>query len=834
MPSDLSLSRLALLSSLICLLGVAGHAETAWVRVNQVGYELASEPESAPARAYLMSIGTENGATFRVLDEHGTTVYSSAIGELLGTWGHSSTLSYQVYALDFRVPAGEHYRIAVNGPEAASSPTFAVEPPHRLYPGLLLNSLFFYQTERDGGDYIPNALRTGPGHLKDRDAVRYLVPPLDQNGYIDLVPPKGPELKSGLPNTNVEGGWWDAGDYMKYVTTTSYTVGLMETGVRDFPRQMGAEAPWRPDAPPNSVSYAGTSGRGAPERADYTAEAKRGVRFLLKMWDAKRAVLALQVDNSAEWNYYGQGDIASTAGYCGGTYPSPYCLITEYDIWTLPQAADNFQQQGDPQPCDPLTTYFICNRTVYVEGGPGTKIAPNLAGRLTAVFALSYQLNRRSDPAFAERCLRAAEQVYGLTDLSHPEPAGYGAGQLITSVPSYPEQAWSDDLEWGAAELALALQAAGREDRLPEGLPVTDQAVYLRDATKYAKRYVDLIEDAGQGSTLNLYDVSGLAHFELTRALLDARDRGPSAGLAMGPLAVRAQLLKKVDAAVSYSKTDPFNLGVPWDTYDLVSYSAGLSVMASEAYALTHHAKYLIAGQRWQANVLGANAWGSSFIVGDGSTFPNCIQHQVANIAGSLRGTAGGTPVLWGAAVEGPANFPSSGLVGGMRVCPANGVDRFEMFNGNSGNIRSKQLHHVQGRRAVVLDYRADTRSYSDVVLDVVVAAATGRATLVDRTCFAFLVRRRVTPKVKVSLPKRVIERRCAMAVLKLGDANAFDLPEKLVVQEILLHNVVPVPKRQLPIWSLTKGLSLLLRSSQNADSPVPQDGAVSVPTSGS
>jgi hypothetical protein len=31
-------------------------------------------------------------------------------------------------------------------------------------------------------------------------------------------------------------------------------------------------------------------------------------------------------------------------------------LITEYDIWTVPQAADNFEQPGDPQPCDPYTT----------------------------------------------------------------------------------------------------------------------------------------------------------------------------------------------------------------------------------------------------------------------------------------------------------------------------------------------------------------------------------------------------------------------------------------------------------------------------------------------
>ncbi len=614
------------------LLGSAAFAEKAWVRVSQVGYEA----NTGPARAYLMADAAEDGASFRVVNEHGVTVYSDLVGPLLGTWGHSSSLTYLIYALDFRVPSGEQYTIHVTGPEPALSPKFAVASPHVLYPGLLLNSLFFYQTERDGRDYIPNALRTGPGHLKDRNATRYLPPPLDDDANLNYVPPAGPLEPANLPNINAEGGWWDAGDYMKYVVTISYTVAMMETGVRDFPRQMGADAPWRPSAPPNNISYAGSSGPGAPARADFTEEAERGVTWLLKMWDAKRKVLSFQVDNSQEWNYYGQGDIASSAGYCGGTYPSPYCLITEYDIWTLPQAGDNFEQEGDPQPCDPLTTFYICNRPVYIAGKAGSRIVPNIAGRLTAAFALCYELHRRSNPELAERCLRTAEQVYALADLSHQEPAGYGAGALVSSVPSYPEQVWDDDLEWGATELALALRSAGGPDRLPKGLPVTDPDVYLRDATHFAARYINLIDKTGLGSTLNLYDVSGLAHFELFRALLASYGKE---GLELNALQVREQLLRQVDRALAISEKDPFNFGTPWDTGDISSFGAGLSVMASEAYALSLNHKYTTAAQRWQADILGANAWGSSFIVGDGSTFPNCIQHQVANIAGALNGS---------------------------------------------------------------------------------------------------------------------------------------------------------------------------------------------------
>jgi endoglucanase len=103
--------------------------------------------------------------------------------------------------------------------------------------------------------------------------------------------------------------------------------------------------------------------------------------------------------------------------------------------------------------------------------------------------------------------------------------------------------------------------------------------------------------------------------------------------------------------------------------------------MASEYDQLTGSGAYAAWSERWLANILGANAWGSSFIIGDGSTFPRCPQHQVANLAGSLDGSP---PVLAGAVVEGPGEAASTGLVEGMRECPAGGVDRFAAFNGEA------------------------------------------------------------------------------------------------------------------------------------------------------
>ena len=170
---------------LLSAVSLFARAESAWVRVSQVGYEPGS------ARAYLMSTAGETGATFTVNKTGGATAFSGKIGALLGTWSNKNKV-YQVYALDFSVPSGKSYSIAVTGPVAATSPVFAVDQPDVLYPGLLLNTLFFYQTQRDGANYIQNALRSAPGHLKDSNAVLYATPPLDDNDEINAVPPAAP------------------------------------------------------------------------------------------------------------------------------------------------------------------------------------------------------------------------------------------------------------------------------------------------------------------------------------------------------------------------------------------------------------------------------------------------------------------------------------------------------------------------------------------------------------------------------------------------------------------------------------------------------------------
>jgi endoglucanase len=579
--------------------GAAGGST--FIRVNQVGY-----PTTAPKRAYLMSHREETGATFTVQSTNGETALTGTVGPSLGSWSRRFD---HVYALDFDgVQTPGTYTVTLTGKAPVSSPPFAITAAQTLYAQPLANALSFYENERDGPEFIPSPLRSAPAHLNDEDAMTYLTPAVNAEGEF-----KG-ELTSLGETIDAAGGWWDAGDYLKFVQTTSYAVDLQLLGVRDFPAQMGAAA-------------------GA---SDFTEEARFGVEWLLRMWNDKTRTLYYQVG-------IGEGNSSTVA---------------DHDIWRLAQEDDTY---GGSDPA----YRFIRHRPVFRAGPPGSPVSPNLAGRDAAAFALCFQVFHAEDPQLAERCLLASEHIF---ELASTDPQG----NLLTAIPFdfYPETEWRDDLELGASELAIAL---GSGDALPAGLPHAEPSYYLERAAQWASAYIAL--GGGEREALNLYDVSGLAHFELVRAL---RQAGAPSGLAISEAQLIASLGQELEAAAAQSQRDPFGFGFPWDEADTASHGDGLSVMASEYDALTGTSAYRAYAARWLGNVLGANAWGSSFVIGDGSTFPDCPQHQVANIVGSLDGSP---PVLAGAVVEGPSNETSKGKLTGMRPCPTHGGNAFARFN---------------------------------------------------------------------------------------------------------------------------------------------------------
>ena len=592
-------------------------AQTSFIRVNQVGYEANTQ-----SRAYLMSPASAQGGKFRVIDSHGHTAFSGKVGADQGTW--VGTTSFEVNTIDFAVCQGA-YTIQVG---SAVSPSFQVGSGSAIYSAPLTNALTFYQNERDGSNYIPSDLRTAPGHQSDASAKVYLTPNIDGNDILvsDLTP-------TGA-TINAEGGWWDAGDYLKFVQTHSYTVALMLIGVRDFPNQMGSGS-WT---------------------SNFTAEAKFGLQWLSQMWDDSSKTLYYQVG-------IGTGGCVIKGSGQGGCPKGTQYLYSDHDIWRLPQDDKATNYPGAPYK-------YIRNRPVFIAGPAGSKISPNLAGRLAAAFAVGYQVYRDSDPAFAAQCLKNAADIFDLAQTN-----AHINNNLLTTAPYdfYPEVAWQDDLELGATELYNALSSCNAP---PAGLPHTSANYYLNKAANWANAYITGPNDASD--SLNLYDVSGLAHFELYRAISAAGNPG---GLATSRAALLADMKKELDNAVAQGTTDPFGFGFAWGQFDTTTHGSGLAVEAAEYDYLSGSGTYQQYSRRWEANILGANAWGISLIVGNGSTFPDCMQHQVANLVGSLDGS---NPVLAGASVEGPnsySNVQSGGFVTNMRNCPANGVDAYAAFN---------------------------------------------------------------------------------------------------------------------------------------------------------
>jgi endoglucanase len=582
-----------------------------------------------------MASATETGATFVIKNSSGSTVFGPvSIGANLGSWSSGYP---DVYALDFdSFTAAGTYTISVSGPLAATSPSFKIDTAANVYSGALSNSLFYYQNERDGPNFVGTALRTAAAHLNDQSAKVYVTPNVNNNGRFsgDLV---AATFNGTQPVINGDGGWWDAGDYMKFVMTHSYTVALMLVGERDFPNQMGS-------------SGVAQNGLHFPD------EAKFGLDWLQEMWDDTNQIFYYQMA-------IGNGNSQT---------------VSDHDIWRLPQADDTYGG------CTNHYRY-ICHRPVFVNPAAlnsshqiqaGAKISPNLAGRLAADFALCYHIYQASNAAYANQCLSSAEHIF---DLANTAPSG----NLLTVIPFsfYPESEWRDDMELGATELYFAVQGCGAS--CPVNLHPA--SYYLQQAAQWANAYITGPGDAGD--TLNLYDVSGLGHFELYRAIALA---GNPPGLATSQATLVADLVKQLNKAITQSGADPFGFGFPWAAYDTTSHGTGLAVMAAECNylvslgancTLNNSTSPAVYSSRQMGNILGANGWGTSLIVNDGTTFPLCMQHQVTNLVPT---PPNGPPFLSGAAVEGPNSIAAKGTLSGMVACPPNGVDVFSQFNGKA------------------------------------------------------------------------------------------------------------------------------------------------------
>ncbi len=561
-------------------------------RFNQVGY-------SAPLAKRVLAMTPHAVASrrFSVLASGGRAVLrGTATGP--ARWN----ARYVVYTLDLnRLRRPGRYVVRFAG---ARSPALRVADGAGLYRPLTANAVSFLQTQRDGSEVLSGSLRRAPSHLRDASAAVYAIPRYRGETLVGGLIPTGAHV-------DASGGWFDAGDYLKFVETASFTDSVLLFTLRTYPA-------------------------GVAKRAALEAEARFGTDWLLKMWDQTNRVLYYQV---------GIGD------------GNGHSILGDHDLWRLPQADD----ARNPRPGSP--TYYESYRPVFAANAPGAPISPNLAGRIAGAFALCAQVFAASDPAYSQRCLLAAQTIY---DQADTDPHG----PLLTTSPFayYNETEWRDDMEFGATELYLATQQALKAGAAA-GLPHSELAYYLQRAGVWANAY---IEAPGSGEdSLNLYDVSTLADYDLAQILRTplAQALQQRVDVPTDPPSLLEDRADQLHLAQRLARQEPFGLANPATNLDTVAHALGYAVEARMYDELAHTSAFAAFAQQQLDWVLGANAWGSSFVVGAGSVYPHCLASQIPNLAGSLTGRGA---ILLGATVEGPtapADVRGLELPEGARRC---------------------------------------------------------------------------------------------------------------------------------------------------------------------
>jgi hypothetical protein len=353
------LTGLAAVLSVGALLTPAGQAAPlVYLRLNQVGY-LPTEPKVA----FALTNQNLNGQTFQVVTTVGASaVFTGAVGADQGgpTGGNFSHL----YQLDFSSLTGSGvYRLRLGGD---TSPAFTIGTD--AYAGVLSPTLHFFRVQRCGQT---NPTEHGPCHLTD-----------------------GVVASGALSGThvNVDGGWHDAGDYLKFVTTSSFAAVLLLQAYQRHPQ-----------------AFADADNNLTPDVLD---EARLGLDWLLKMWDPANQVL-----------YYQAGD-----------------YLDHNRGWRMPEGDDAAYPVRPVWPCEP---------------GKGANVAGKTAAAL-ALAATLWNDPARSyyNPTLATTYLTAAQKIYAYGK-ARPA-AQPSTSDPVGNFIFYDESRWQDKMALAAAELYRA------------------------------------------------------------------------------------------------------------------------------------------------------------------------------------------------------------------------------------------------------------------------------------------------------------------------------------------------------------------------------------------
>lgn len=310
------MKRLALLLLLPVFFLSAQRDETAFIRINQLGY--------LPSGLKIAVWGNLENipvSSFQLIDSAtGKTVYTASAGKAFGSYGPFQ----QSYRLDFsayKTPGAYYLRAG-----KAQSPVFRIAAD--VYNGAADFCLRYLRQQRCGfNPFLKDSCHTRDGYT--------LYGPMPDSTYIDAV-----------------GGWHDASDYLQYSTTSANTAYHLLAAYRDFPAVF-------------SDHHDANGLTGGNNVADVLDEAKWGLDWLLKM-HPKEDWLFNQIADDRDHrgmripaldSFYGRGverpvyfcsgepqvqgvkykkmnrsdGVASTAGKFASTFALGYSLLREQD-----------------------------------------------------------------------------------------------------------------------------------------------------------------------------------------------------------------------------------------------------------------------------------------------------------------------------------------------------------------------------------------------------------------------------------------------------------------------------------------------------------------------
>ena len=182
---------------------------------------------------------------------------------------------------------------------------------------------------------------------------------------------------------------------------------------------------------------------------------------------ARRGAATACTGSTKMWDAQHRHPATSRSGSARATGPGTF--RGDHDLWRLPQADDR-----DTRPRRPLR---LAPAGVPRRSRRATGSAPTWSAGSSAAFALAAQQDAGPRPGARARELRQARLLYARAATRHPPHP------LVTALPHafYPESSWRDDMQLGAAEIALAAHRLGRAGgALPRATARTGRAASSR------------------------------------------------------------------------------------------------------------------------------------------------------------------------------------------------------------------------------------------------------------------------------------------------------------------------------------------------------------------